>query len=144
MPAPTPTPPPAPAPAPTGDWRDWPLTPGDWIYRGGVSQFGVPGADATFTMRCDSATHRLELNRAGTVAGNPAMTIITTSLTRALPSHPGHTPSPGMVTTLAARDPLLDAMGYSRGRFIIEQRGLPTLVIPAWPEIERVTEDCRR
>ena len=34
-------------------------------------------------------------------------------------------------------------IGYSRGRFIIQQDGLPTLVIPAWPEIERVTEDCR-
>jgi hypothetical protein len=34
-------------------------------------------------------------------------------------------------------------MGYSRGRFIVEQSGLPTLVIPAYAEIERVTEDCR-
>jgi hypothetical protein len=49
-----------------------------------------------------------------------------------------------MMSQLGAQDSLLDAMGYSRGRFIVEQAGLPTLVIPAWPEIERVIEDCRR
>ena len=48
-----------------------------------------------------------------------------------------------VAATLAANDPLLDAIGFSRGRFIVEQTGASTLVVPAWAEIERVTEDCR-
>jgi hypothetical protein len=138
-----PTPAPAPAPALTGDWRDWPLTPGEWRYRrtaaGGVSTFGVGGATPSVTLTCDRAARRLTLVRAG--ASNAAMTIVTTSMTRNVPSRPDG--AGGTATSLAATDPLLDAIGYSRGRFVIQQPGLPTLVVPAWPEIERVTEDCR-
>lgn len=149
-PAPRPAPAPAPAPAPVlgDDWRDWPLTPGDWTYRqqanASVSRFGVAGAAATLTLHCDFATRRIDLVRAGVASGDPPMTITTTSMTRSVPSRPDAATSAGMATTLAATDPLLDAMGYSRGRFIIRQVGLPTLVVPAWPEIERVTEDCRK
>ena len=148
VPPPAPTPAPAPAPARESDWRDWPLTPGVWTdhqdARGGLSVFGVAGQDAVFSMRCDTARHQLYLSRAGTAAGDPPMTIVTTSMTRALPSLPtGGTP-PYMASALAPQDGLLDAMGYSRGRFVVEQAGMPTLVIPAWPEIERVTEDCRK
>lgn len=133
-PAPTPTP----VPTPSGDWRDWPVTPGDWHYQptasGSVALFGTAGAPR-FAMACDRATRSVRLYREQPAAG--AMTIVTTSMTRMLP-----TQSAG--ATLAASDPLLDAMGYSRGRFIVEQAGVPPLVIPAWPEIERVTEDCRK
>lgn len=69
------------------------------------------------------------------------MTIVTTSSTKAMPSRIDG--AGGMATSFAANDSLLDAIGYSRGRFVIEQQGLPTLVVPAWPEIERVIEDCR-
>jgi hypothetical protein len=149
-PRPTPvTTPQAPVPRPTltGDWRDWPVTPGDWVYRkdarGGLSLFGPTGGDALFTMRCDAARHQVYLSRAGTAAGDPPMTIVTTSMTRALPSRPtGGTP-PYMASALSPQDRLLDAMGYSRGRFVVQQAGMSTLVIPAWPEVERVTEDCR-
>ena len=151
-PAPRPTPTPTPAPTPvtpalTGDWRDWPLTPGDWSYRddgpGSVALFRLANADARFSIRCDQAARQVVLARAGMVSGNGAMTIRTTSLTRTLSSQPSPGAAPHMTVTLNARDPLLDAMGYSRGRFIVEQPGLPTLVIPAYAEIERVTEDCR-
>jgi hypothetical protein len=149
-PAPAPAPPPvaptpAPAPAPTlsDDWRDWPLTPGEWRYQrtaaGGVSTFGVSGAPPGVTLTCDRAARRLTLARTG--ASNGAMTIITTSTTRTVASRPDG--AGGMAVSVAATDSLLDAIGYSRGRFVIEQAGLPTLVVPAWPEIERVTEDCR-
>ncbi|MGN6269501.1 MAG: hypothetical protein ACTHM0_06360 [Sphingomonas sp.] len=150
-PAPAPRPAPAPAPAPTpsprltGDWRDWPLTPGDWTYRstpaGGVSTFAVAGMTPSVTLSCDRATRRLTLVRAGTVPGTSAMTIVTTSQTRTAPAQPDG--RGGSAASFAATDNLLDSIGYSRGRFIIQQAGLPTLVIPAWPEIERVTEDCR-
>jgi hypothetical protein len=44
---------------------------------------------------------------------------------------------------LQARDPLLDQIAFSRGRFTIEAPGAAMLVIPAWPEAARVIEDCR-
>jgi hypothetical protein len=44
---------------------------------------------------------------------------------------------------LAARDPLLDAMAFSKGRFAVDVPGLPPLYLPAWPEVTRVIEDCR-
>lgn len=147
-PAPAPAPPPVaptsvPAPTLTGDWRDWPLTPGEWRYQrtagGGVSTFGVGGATPNVTLTCDRAARRLTLVRAG--ASNAAMTIVTTSTTRTVPSRSDG--AGGMAVSFAATDSLLDAIGYSRGRFVIQQAGLATLVIPAWPEIERVTEDCR-
>jgi hypothetical protein len=50
---------------------------------------------------------------------------------------------PMLVATLQARDPLLDAIALSRGRFAVETGGLETLYLPAWPEITRVVEDCR-
>jgi hypothetical protein len=45
--------------------------------------------------------------------------------------------------SLSPRDALLDAMAFSRGRFIVEQPGQPSLVVPAWAEFGRVVEDCR-
>lgn len=145
-PVPPPAPvvrPPAPAPAPAlgSDWRDWPLTPGSWTWRrdggGSVARFGTAGGEALLTLRCDLGRRQMILTRAGTAA--TPLTIRTTSVTRVVPVQ-----SAGAATaTLAASDPLLDAMGFSRGRFVVEQAGAATLVVPAWAEIERVTEDCR-
>lgn len=47
------------------------------------------------------------------------------------------------VARLAAGDQLLDAIAFSRGRFGLEVPGLPPLVLPAYPELTRVVEDCR-
>lgn len=156
-PRPAPPPPPAPvapAPAPTpspvanrGDWRDWPRTPGDWVYRqdarGSIALFGQPGADAELTLRCDRAAAVIYVSRRGPATSDSAMTVRTTSIVRTLAMRPtGGNPSYLAVTVLV-RDPLLDAMGFSRGHFVIEQAGLPVLVVPAWAEILRVTEDCR-
>lgn len=145
IPQPAPTPAPAPGPTLTGDWRDWPLTPGDWSYHrtatGGVAIFGAAGASPSVTLTCDRPARRLSLTRAAAAAGSTSMTIVTTSQTRTVSSRSDGIG--GMTASFAATDNLLDAIGYSRGRFILQQAGLPTLVIPAYPEIERVTEDCR-
>ena len=146
---PQPSAPPTPvAAAPTGDWRDWPITPGDWVYRqdarGSIALFGARGADADFTIRCDRAARQVYLSRKGTAPAATAMTIVTTSQTRALRSLPtGGTP-PYMAASLQPNDTLLDAIGFSRGRFLVEHTGLPILVVPAWAEVLRVTEDCRK
>jgi hypothetical protein len=147
VPTPTPAPRPAPAPAPTlaADWRDWPLTPGSWSYRqdsrGSIALFGRVGDDAEVTLRCDRTRARIYLSRRGDGAG--PLTVRTTSVSRTLNAAPtGGTPA-YLAAELEVRDPLLDAIGYSRGRFVVSGAGLPALAIPAWAEMLRVVEDCR-
>ena len=142
LPARAPAPPPAPRPAPSADWRDWPLSPGSWSYRrdtpGSVAAFGAVGAAPVLTLRCDAGAGRVLLSRPGAAPGAASVTIRTSSMVRAL------TLSPQAEASLGARDGLIDAMGFSRGRFIVEMAGQPPLVVPAWAEILRVAEDCRR
>ena len=145
-PAPAPLPQPTPAPAPvSADWRDWPLTPGSWSYRqdarGSIALFGRAGGDADFTIRCDRTRARVYLSRRGDVAG--PLSFRTSSTLRTFDALPtGGTPA-YLAVELDVRDPLLDAIGYSRGRFVVEGPGLPALAIPAWSELLRVVEDCR-
>ena len=148
--APVPPPPaaqPAPPPPPprVADWRDLPQTPGTWSYtrdaRGSLALFGPAGSNALVSLRCDLAARRLYLSRAGTATA--PLTIRTSSTARAFNVAPtGGTP-PYVAVALAPNDTILEAMGFSRGRFVIEQPGSATLAIPAWAEIERVTQDCR-
>jgi hypothetical protein len=149
VPVPTPTPAPRPAPAPprpaAADWRDWPLTPGSWSYRrderGSIALFGRAGGDADLTIRCDRGRGRVFLSRRGD--GQGTLTIRTSSTLRTLSALPtGGTP-PYLAVELGVRDTLLDAIGYSRGRFVVEGGGLPALAIPTWAEVLRVVEDCR-
>ena len=127
------------------DWQDWPRTPGSWTYqrdaRGSRALFGTAGQDALAVLRCDQGERRMFLSRAGN-ATTP-FTIRTTSATRAVVAQPtGGTP-PYAAVAFAPTDPLLDAMAFSRGRFVIEQAGTPALVLPPYAEIGRVIEDCR-
>lgn len=146
-PIPTPVPTaPRPVPTPSADWRDWPLTPGDWHYRaepgGGGATFGEVGRVPVVSLRCDLARRQVTLARTGAIA--TTLTLRTTSSVRALPATPD-TRASGMIALIfAANDSFLDAIGYSRGRFVLEGAGVSTLVIPAWPEILRVVEDCRK
>lgn len=48
-----------------------------------------------------------------------------------------------IATEIMPRDPILDAMIFSRGRIALEVTGQMPLAIPTWPEISRVVEDCR-
>ena len=152
-PAPEPTPgpprqapqPPArpPAPVPGSDWRDWPLTAGTWRYRqdaaGSSAVFGT-GADFELSVRCDRDARRVRLS-VRRPAGN--VTVRTDSMLRTLALLPAEGSTAYSVAILPAADPLLDAIGFSRGRFVIEQPGSAPLVVPAWAEVLRVTEDCR-
>ena len=133
-------PPPRPVPPPPADWRDWPVTAGTWRYaRGGqasVARF-VP---AGLTLSCDADGQlRLWLDRVATAP----VTVRTSSVARTLTPAAVGGPPAGVAIVLAARDPLLDAMAFSRGRFAIEQAGAAPLVVPAWAEVGRVIEDCR-
>ena len=135
-----------PAPAPV-DWRDAPITPGTWLYEGtsGGSQarFGADAGTPLAVLRCDRSANRIALHRAGAAPGPVPLTITTSVATRAFTATPEAAPTPQLALVLAVRDPVLDAMAFSRGRFVIEVTGLPTLYLPAWPEVGRVIEDCR-
>ncbi|RYY46945.1 MAG: hypothetical protein EOP59_02020 [Sphingomonadales bacterium] len=150
--------PPAPVPVPTrapvpqsvparplaADWRDWPLTPGNWVYRqeerGSVALYGRTGMDADLTLRCDRARGRLFLSRRSDAGGD--LTIRTSTDRKTLTAQATGGNPAYVAVELAPRDPLIDSIGFSRGRFVVQGSGAD-LVLPSWPEILRVAEDCR-
>ena len=136
QPAPQPRPPAPLPPPPPAVWEDAPLTPGDWIYRneGAVT---LAAFDNRFRLRCDGPG-RVSLHLPG--GDGPALTVRTSDGARSLPAQPR---SGALVADLPAGDPLLDQIAFSRGRFAVEAQGTGRLILPAWPEIARVIEDCR-
>jgi len=153
-PAPAPPPPPRSAPAlpaapPQQDWRDVPLTPGNWTWRGGagqssIAQYGMAGQAAQFALRCDLATRAVIFSRGGSVGVAASSMGFTTSFGLfSLPAGYGGGQPPAVVASAGARDPRLDQIAFSRGRFLVDVAGQPRLVLPAWPEVARVIEDCR-
>jgi hypothetical protein len=125
-PAPPPLMPPPPPTETSADWRDLPLTAGDWSYAGGAG--GSEAHYAGFGRRCEAARGQIVLTREGAAT----FRVRTSYGERALAAG-----------SLPAADSLLDEIAFSRGRFTVEADGLPTLVVPAWPEPARVIEDCR-
>jgi hypothetical protein len=128
-------------------WRDAPQTPGDWSYRstpeGSAAHFGAPQGGASLSLLCQRASRTIQLVRAGTANGTVPITIRTTNGDSAVSGQAQAGGTPGVAASIAANDPLLDAIAFSRGRFAVEVSGMPTLYVPAWPEIIRVIEDCR-
>lgn len=146
QPRPEPAPPPPPPPPiaqPRGDWRDAPITPGDWRWamegQLSVARFG----GNALVLSCDRAAGMVTLMRPGTAQGPVPMTVVTSNQSRPLTGMAIATNPPVIAATLTVRDGLLDAMAFSRGRFVVETAGLPTLYVPSWPEVSRVIEDCR-
>ena len=144
---PRPVPRPAPLPLPPADWRDAPQTPGNWSWAlvsgRSTASFGLPGATPLVVLSCDRAAGQIQLVRAGSAATAVPLAVATSSTRRPLMSDPARSPAGWLVVPLPARDPLLDAIAFSRGRFAHEAAGLETLYLPAWPELSRVIEDCR-
>ena len=107
-----------------------PIAAGQWSYfstgTGSVASYG-----SAIALRCDRATRTVTITRPG--AAPAALTIATSSLTKSLP----------VGGRLSTNDALLDAMAFSRGRFLVSGGAGPVLAIPAWPEAARSIEDCR-
>jgi hypothetical protein len=107
-----------------------PLASGQWTYlptaTGSEARFG-----SVLAMRCDRATRVVTIERFG--AGPVSLQVATSSVSRALPAG----------GRLLASDPLLDAIAFSRGRFLVSGGAAGVLAIPAWPEAARSIEDCR-
>ncbi len=145
-PAPAPAPPSRPAPPPAEppplpvDWQQADVSPGDWDYRqDGPAPLATFRSDRlTFTLRC-------EPNRSvtlGLTGAQASSLIVRTSYgERRLPASAVHVND--MLASIAASDPLLDEMAFSRGRLLVQAGGGPALIVPAWPEIARIAEDCR-
>ena len=106
-----------------------PLTPGNWTYfptaTGSESRYG-----AHLILRCDRINRTVTIERPGAPA---ALSIATSSAARTLPAG----------GRLFARDSLLDAIAFSRGRFLVSGGAAPVLAVPSWPEAARSIEDCR-
>ena len=147
-PAPAPTPPPAPLPPPPAprpvppptDWATGPLSPGDWSYRPSSSTpLAIFQSEAlSFAIRCQQG-RAIWLGVTG--AQGDALVIRTSYGMRRLPAERVHLNE--MLAQLPVSDPLLEQMAFSRGRFLVTIEGGPSLVVPAWPEVGRVIEDCR-
>ena len=124
--------------------RDPALTPGNWIYdqdtRGSIARYGPAGGDAAFVLRCDRSGRRIFVSVPGTTGG--AMLLRASTALRSVPALPTGGLAPYVAVELAARDSILDALAFSRGRFTIEL-GPTRTVLPTWPEFARVVEDCR-
>lgn len=150
QPKPQPVPPPvvvAPQPVrPSGDWIDWPIEPGTWVYRtdarGSLALFGPAGANATVTLRCDKTRARVFLSVSG-AAQTGSIVIRTSSTLKSLAAVQSSTEPPYVAAELLPSDAILDAMAFSRGRFAVEIQGLRPIAIPNWAELGRVIEDCR-
>lgn len=147
VPPPRPTPLPAAKPAPlprsTVDWRQAPLTPGDWTWAMEGGQSVARFAGGQLVLRCDPSARTVTMLRPGRADGPVPMSISTSAMTRPLMGTAQAVPQPAIALTFPARDPLLDAMAFSRGRFAVETAGLATLYVPSWTEVSRVIEDCR-
>lgn len=151
--APAPTPSPAPATTPSvafENWIDAPRTPGDWSYsssqlssgRYSSAEYAAPDGSKLFTVMC-SPGGSVVLQRWVASAGQPALTIRTETGDRTLAAPRDPEGRQMVAAVLRPRDPLLDAMAVTRGRFAVETEGKPTLYLPPWAEVTRVIEDCR-
>jgi hypothetical protein len=115
--------------------RTTPLAPGEWSYAptpsGSEARFG-----GRLVIRCDRSMRRVALRRVDLAVAAPASAmVITTDLAV------NTVPADG---TVANTNRLLDAIAFSRGRFIVTGGGSGSrLVVPSSPEAARTIEDCR-
>ena len=109
--------------------KSLPITPGQWDYVATAA-----GSEARYSsvlsIRCDRQSRTVTISLPGQT--NASLTIATSELTRSIPAG----------GRLFANDPLLDAIAFSRGRFLVGGAG-PILAIPSWPEPARAIENCR-
>lgn len=157
-PLPRPAPPavqPAPQPLPArpaANWRDLPITAGDWRWAvvdgKSTATFGPASGTPLVRLSCERFLGEVRLARAatrsGAATGHVPMAVTTTTGTRPLLSEPTIAVPGWIITQIRASDPVLDAIAFSRGRFALDVAGEVPLYLPSWPEVSRVVEDCRQ
>jgi hypothetical protein len=133
------------APAPAVDYSVATPLPGTWAYAatgdGTEAVFRDTAQRPQLILHCLRASRQVSIARPASGAA-PFLLVWTSSLSRQLPA--SFNPATGRISaTLATYDPLLDALAFSRGRFAVGVVGSAALVVPAFPEVTRVIEDCR-
>ena len=145
------------------DWRDVPLAAGDWTWAprpgGSAARFGAGGQSPVAQLQCDRADRVVRLVLAYDAPYPPAVVpsqarIITSTVTGPVAVErqmiDGRT---ALTIALPASHHLLDAMAFSRGRFVVQIDGaswpdlrgqvVNWIALPSWSEVGRVVEDCR-
>ena len=107
-----------------------------------LAEYAAPGSAAVLRLTCDPHVPATILWRNWPAVGATPLTLTTTGTRKLLTAQSDG--AGGAVVSLVPTDPLLDAMAFSRGRFMVEMPGAPVLYLPAWPEVSRVIEDCRQ
>lgn len=143
LPPPAYRPPPPPAPL-VPNWENGILTQGNWSHAkeagGGIALY-ANSASTVLSIRCDANTRRVLVSRPGHLAGR--MTLRATTGARAYDTRLLEGSAPYVVAAVAPSDPQLDALAFSRGRFLVGVVGASDIVVPSGPEVARVVEDCR-
>lgn len=124
---------PAPLPTPSRSWEERAVDAGSWRYDAGsrAATFVPTGsANPLLTMTCSGSAIRLTSVLAG------AVSLRTSAGTDQIRFDGGS-------ATLPSRDPRLDRIAFSRGRFALEMPEGGALTLPVQSEIGRVIEDCR-
>ncbi|KTE05679.1 hypothetical protein, partial [Sphingopyxis sp. H115] len=127
------TPAPAPLPTPTAGWEDRAVDAGAWRYDANsrTAAFVATGsASPLLSMICSGGAIRMTSALAGNVS------LRTSAGTDQIRFDGGS-------ASLPTRDPRLDRIAFSRGRFALEAPGGGALTLPVQSEIGRVIEDCR-
>ena len=127
------------------DFGTTPVAPGSWSYTatptGSTAAFMDSSGTARLSLQCTRSARLVTITRVSAVPST-AITVWASSMQRTLAAR--YDPKTLRLSAdVPARDPLLDAMAFSRGRIGIVVAGTASLVVPAWPETARVIEDCR-
>ena len=118
---------------------------GTWSYQsvqgGSFATFSDASRTQRLIIRCNRAARTVSVMRTGVPAAAPTLTIWTTTSSRSVPSRFDATRT--LTADLAATDPLLDGIAFSRGQFATGASGAPLVAVPASAEAARAIEDCR-
>jgi hypothetical protein len=137
-------PPPA-AVAPPAPVQPGAVEAGTWSYArtniGSSARFGPAPGSVALSFDCAPAegTVTVRMLRINPSAPATTATLRASTTAKAVTVMAGGAFGAARVT---ARDPILDALAFSRGRFGVAIDGRERWY-PAWPEIARVVEDCR-
>ena len=135
----------APTAAPVATYAHATPVSGSWSFAsvtdGSEAVFTNASAQPQLTIRCTRSARRVSISKPATGAA-PFLFVWTSSNTRNVPASFKPATSQ-LVADVTAMDSILDSIAFSRGRFAVSASGSPALVLPAWPELTRVIEDCR-
>ncbi len=127
------------------------MAPGEWGWfahpSGGIAQFGIAGQTPAALVVCDQAAGviriALPVSTPAPIGIQPATISTSTSDATVVAEAAVIDGQPTLAITLPATHPVFDAIAFSRGRWRIAIGAVPPMIVPAWPHVARVIEECR-